>query len=250
MKKFSIGFILALVAVVLMFPVLSNAEKMTTSLKDAVPALAENPVNNDSASAEVEEEVSSLYEELELDKKGLDRNTFEMALAGYNKLVATGKIKNNKLSIVDFSQPSTKNRLYVIDVENKKLLFNTLVAHGKNSGVLNATKFSNTNESLQSSLGFYVTAEKYQGKHGLSMRLDGMEKTNSNARARAIVLHGANYVSERFAKAQGFIGRSWGCPAVNPELNEPIINAIGNGSALFIYHPQSDYISQSSFIAK
>lgn len=249
MKKFSIGFILALVAVVLMVPVLSNAKKITTSLKDAVPVKMETAVVEDSALV-AEEKTSSLYDELELDKKGLDRNTFEIALAGYNKLVETGKIKNNKLSIVDFSQPSTKNRLYVIDVENKKLLFNTLVAHGKNSGALNANKFSNTNESLQSSLGFYVTAEKYQGKHGLSMRLDGMEKTNSNARARAIVVHGANYVSEGFAKAQGFIGRSWGCPAVNPELNEPIINAIGNGSALFIYHPQSDYLSQSSFISK
>jgi hypothetical protein len=113
-----------------------------------------------------------------------------------------------------------------------------------------AKRFSNTNESLQSSLGFYVTAEKYMGKHGLSMRMDGLEKTNNNARQRAVVLHGADYVSENFIKSTGYLGRSWGCPAVNPELNEPIINAIGNGSCLFIYSPQADYLTQSSLISK
>lgn len=246
MKKFSFGIILALVAAVVLVPYLSKAKKVTASLKDAAPISTEY-VEKETAEGD---DLAFLYDSLGLDKKGLDRNTFEIALAGYNKLKAAGKIKNDKLSIVDFSQPSTKNRLYIIDVSEKKLLFNTLVAHGKNSGQLMAKKFSNTNESLQSSLGFYVTAEKYFGKHGLSMRLDGMERTNSNARTRAIVVHGANYVSENFAKSQGFIGRSWGCPAVNPELNEPIINAIGDGSCLFIYSPQDEYISQSSLIAR
>ncbi len=212
---------------------------------------------NDNVSSEVvidtviaEDDHSALYELLGLDKKGLDRNAFDIAITGYNKLSEAGKIKNNKLSIVDFSQPSTKKRLYIIDIAAKKLLFHTLVAHGKNSGDIVPKRFSNTNESLQSSLGFYVTAERYQGKHGLSMRMDGVEKTNSNARARAIVLHGATYVSEQFVKSTGYLGRSWGCPAVNPELNEPIINAIGNGSALFIYSPQADYISQSSLATR
>lgn len=246
MKKLSLGLILTLIAAVILIPYLSGAEKITASIKNSIPEAAASA----SDSAVAMSSLSSLYDSLQLDKKGLDRNTFEMALSGYNKLTASGKIRNNKLSIVDFSQPSTQKRLYIIDLDSKKLLFHTLVAHGRNSGDVMAKKFSNTNQSLQSSLGFYVTAEKYMGKHGLSMKLDGMEKTNSNARERAVVVHGADYVSESFIKSTGYLGRSWGCPAVNPELNEPIINAIGNGSCLFIYSPQTDYISQSSLITK
>jgi len=226
---------------------LSGAKKVTASLTNINSTITQEAVTD---TVPAEDNYASLYELLGLDKKGLDRNTFDIAITGYNKLSDAGKIKNNKLSIVDFSQPSTQKRLYIIDMAAKKLLFHTLVAHGKNSGDIIPKRFSNTNESLQSSLGFYVTAEKYQGKHGLSMRMDGVEKTNSNARARAIVVHGADYVSEQFVKSTGYLGRSWGCPAVNPELNEPIINAIGNGSALFIYSPQADYVAQSSLITR
>jgi hypothetical protein len=247
MKKINYFFIVALIAVVMLIPVLSGAKKVTASMTNVNNTISTGPVID---TVIAEDDYSSLYELLELDKKGLDRNTFDIAITGYNKLSETGKIKNNKLSIVDFSQPSTKKRLYIIDIAAKKLLFHTLVAHGKNSGDVVPKRFSNTNESLQSSLGFYVTAEKYQGKHGLSMRMDGVEKTNNNARARAIVVHGADYVSEKFVKSTGYLGRSWGCPAVNPELNEPIINAIGNGSALFIYSPQADYVAQSSLISR
>lgn len=244
MKKLSLGLILAVIAAVILTPFLSGA-KIANSIKEINPVTKE--VISDSA---ISTSFSSLYDSLQLGEKGLDRNTFEIALAGYNKLHSSGKIRNNKLSIVDFSQPSTKKRLFIIDLDSKKLLFNTLVAHGRNSGQVMATKFSNTNESLQSSLGFFVTAEKYMGKHGLSMRMDGMEKSNNNARQRAVVVHGADYVSERFIKSTGYLGRSWGCPAVNPELNEPIINAIGNGSCLFIYSPQEDYVKQSSLISR
>jgi hypothetical protein len=241
MKKLSLGIIVTLIAAVLLIPALTKARKVAASIGNVT--LSSEP-KKDSATAGLH---AALYDSLQLEQKGLSRQAYELALAGYNKLSAAGKIKNNKLSIVDFSQPSNKNRLYIIDLDKKKLLFNTLVAHGKNSGEAMAKKFSNTNESLQSSLGFYVTAEKYQGKHGLSMRLDGMEKTNSNARQRAVVMHGAEYVNTALAQSRGFIGRSWGCPAVNPELNEPIINAIGNGSCLFIYSPQEEYMKQSSF---
>lgn len=244
MKKLSVGLILILVAAVLFIPYLSGAEKVTASISNIKPVISVEKEKDSTSS------LSSLYDSLDLGTKGLERNTFEIALAGYNKLSAAGKIRNNKLSIVDFSKPSTQKRLYIIDLDSRKLMFHTLVAHGRNSGQLLPNKFSNTNESLQSSLGFYVTAEKYMGKHGLSLRMDGMEKTNSNARQRAIVVHGADYVSERFIKSTGYLGRSWGCPAVNPELNEPIINAIGNGSALFIYSPQTDYFSQTSLASK
>lgn len=245
MKKFSFAIIFTVLAAVLLIPVLSKAKKIAVSMKDAVPLAAASNNTQDSVSNQ-----SSLYDSLDLHSKGLSRETFELAIAGYNKLLTAGKITNNKLSIADFSQPSTKKRLYIIDLKEKKLLFNTLVAHGKNSGELMATNFSNAAESNQSSLGFYVTAEKYQGKHGLSMKLDGMEKTNSNARDRAIVMHAADYVSESFANARGYIGRSWGCPAVSPEVNEPIINAIGNGSCLFLYSPQAGYLSQTTLAKK
>jgi hypothetical protein len=244
MKKLSLGLILTLIAAVVLIPYLSGAEKITASIKDV------QKTNVAVAAKDSAFSLSSVYDSLQLDKTGLDRNTFELALAGYKKLNAEGKIRNNKLSIVDFSKPSTQKRLYIIDLDNKKLLFHTLVAHGRNSGDLMAKKFSNSNESLQSSLGFYVTAEQYMGKHGLSLRMDGMEKTNNNARQRAVVVHGADYVSESFIKSTGYLGRSWGCPAVNPELNEPIIKAIGNGSCLFIYSPEQDYLSQSSLISK
>jgi hypothetical protein len=241
MKKFSFAIAFTIIAAIsfVLVPQLSGANKIAASMTSVVTS-STVPAVKDSTSA-----FSALYETLGLQEKGLSKEAFDLAIAGYNKLSAAGKIANNKLSIVDFSQPSTKKRLYVIDLKENKLLFNTLVAHGRNSGELMATNFSNTAESNQSSLGFYVTAEKYMGKHGLSMKLDGVEKTNNKARERAIVMHAADYVNENFAKSRGFIGRSWGCPAVSPEVNEPIINAIGNGSCLFVFSPKAEYIQTS-----
>jgi len=242
MKKIrSIILLVGIAAISLsLVPALSKAR-----ISQQTQPLASAPeVTGDSA------DISNLYDSLHLDTRGLPRNVFEMAIAGYKKLQSTGKISNNKLSIADFTQPSTRNRLYIIDLASRKLLFHTLVAHGKNSGELMASKFSNKAESNQSSLGFYVTAEKYLGKHGLSLRLDGLEKYNNKARERAIVMHAANYVSEDFARARGYIGRSWGCPAVSTGLNEPIINAIGNGSCLFIYGGQSDYLGETLVAAR
>lgn len=245
MKKIRFAIIPAVLVAISFFflPELSKAKKLSASLQSAPFT---EVIMQDSAASDF----STLYDSLGLETKGLSRETFDLAVAGYNKLTAAGKISNNKLSIVDFSQASTKKRLYVIDLAAKQLLFNTMVAHGKNSGELMAKNFSNVAESNQSSLGFYVTAEKYMGKHGLSMRLDGMEKSNSRARERAIVMHAADYVSEGFAKSRGFIGRSWGCPAVSPEVNEQIINAVGNGSCLFIYSPQQSYLSETTLAVK
>lgn len=245
MKKIRFAIIPAVLVAISFFflPELSKAKKISASLQSAPFA---EVLTQDSNSSDL----NNLYDSLGLEAKGLSRETYDLAVAGYNKLTAAGKISNNKLSIVDFSQASTKKRLYVIDFASKQLLFNTMVAHGKNSGELMAKNFSNVAESNQSSLGFYVTAEKYMGKHGLSMRLDGMEKSNSRARERAIVMHAADYVSEGFAKSRGFIGRSWGCPAVSPEVNEQIINAVGNGSCLFIYSPQQSYLSETTLAVK
>lgn len=174
---------------------------------------------------------------------------FSTAMKGFNNLNASGKIKKNILSVVDFSLPSTEKRFWVIDLDTKEVLFNDYVAHGRNSGNNVAEKFSNIPSSYTSSLGFYVTAEKYHGKHGLSLRLDGMDKGfNDNARKRAIVIHGADYVSPDFIKKYGRLGRSLGCPSVPMDVHEDVINTIYGGSVLFIYSADKDFMVRSSVL--
>ena len=181
---------------------------------------------------ENEQYVLDIYTKCNLNDK-LDFTVFNRAMIGYNSF---NLINKKVLTLIDFSKPSTEERLFIIDVENRKLLFQTFVAHGKNSGVNIATRFSNRSGSLKSSLGFFITAETYYGKHGYSLRLDGMEKgINDNARKRAIVVHGAKYVSDDFIRKYNRLGRSWGCPAVSDDLSKEIIDLIKDGSCLFIY---------------
>lgn len=169
------------------------------------------------------------------------------ALDGYENLAE--ELEKKVLTLIDFSLPSTEKRLWVIDLIEEKILLNTVVAHGKNSGMLMAEKFSNRPESYQSSLGFYKTGETYFGKHGYSLRLDGLEKGfNDQARNRAIVIHGADYAREEVAKMSGRLGRSLGCPAVPPEVSKEIIDLIKDGSLLFIFADQEDYLNQSEYI--
>ncbi len=191
--------------------------------------------------------IKYVYDSLRLNVQGLSQEAFDYAVQGFQKLDEDGLLNNDSvLTIIDFDQPSYRKRLYVIDVKNFKVLFNTLVAHGRNTGKEIAQFFSNTNESHKSSLGFYITEDTYNGSKGFSLKLKGLEKgINNNAYDRAIVMHGANYVSESFINAQGYIGRSHGCPAVPVELNKPIIQTIKNGSCLFIYNktyrPSQDF---------
>jgi hypothetical protein len=195
-------------------------------------------------------QLSFLYDQMNLDSLGLSQDAFNYGLQGYQDLVSNGVVKNNHiLSIVDFSLPSSKKRLFVIDVTTGKLLFNTFVSHGRNSGQEMATEFSNDVNSFKSSLGFYVTGNTYSGEHGFSLRLEGQEAgINDNAYDRSIVMHAANYVNEKVIKAKGFIGRSLGCPAVPPSLHKAIINTIKDGSCLFLYSPDTFYISHSRII--
>lgn len=166
--------------------------------------------------------------------------SFNLALDGFYYLKEKGIIQKNILTIVDFSLSSNTKRLWVIDLDKSEVLFNTLVAHGRNTGEEFAKVFSNQAESFQSSLGFYATAEVYNGKHGLSLKLDGLQRgLNDNARNRAVVMHGADYVSESFIKQNKRLGRSQGCPAVPVEMNQKIINVIKDKSCLFIYHPSA-----------
>jgi hypothetical protein len=193
---------------------------------------------------------SVLYDELELGQMGLSEDAFDYAVQGYEYLKQNNKLNNTDvLTIIDFTKPSTEKRLFILDVNSHKLLFNTYVAHGQGTGNAYATKFSNIPESHQSSLGFYVTSETYIGGKGYSMRLSGQENgINDLAESRAIVMHGAPYVSEGFIRSRGFLGRSYGCPAVAESLTKPIIQKIKNGSCLFIYANDKSYLKKSKII--
>jgi hypothetical protein len=176
--------------------------------------------------------------------------SFEEAFKGYENLKSQNKLENNILTIVDFSLSSNQKRLWVIDMESNEVLYHTLVAHGRNSGEEFATSFSNKPESYKSSLGFYLTAEIYTGKHGSSLKLDGIEKgVNDNARERAIVIHGADYVNESFVKNNGRLGRSLGCPALPVNVSNKIITKIKNKSLLFIYHPSRKSTLVKGFVS-
>jgi len=186
--------------------------------------------------------VKNLYTECGLTDK-LDYDVFKHAMDGYYTIDALNK---EVLSIIDYSKPSTEKRFFIIDIENRKLLYNTLVAHGKKSGYVNATTFSNKYGSHKSSLGFFRTCNSYYGIRGYSLKLEGLEKgINDNARQRGIIIHGANYVDERIANGNGVIGRSHGCPAVSKKLSKEIINLLKGGSLLFIYADDELYKEKS-----
>jgi hypothetical protein len=193
----------------------------------------------------------SVYDSLRLNIAGINRAAFELAQKGFEKLREQGVILNDSIiSIIDFSLPSTDKRLYVVDLKNYQVLYSTYVAHGKNSGKEMANSFSNSPSSNKSSLGFYKTLDTYNGKHGYSLKLEGLEKgINDNAYERAIVFHGAKYVDPNYISRLGYIGRSQGCPAVSPREATPIINTIKEGSCLFIYSPNASYQHHSSILS-
>lgn len=204
--------------------------------------------------AKVENYISSVYQQI--DFTGTDKvsyTVFSKAMHGYLNLRNAGRLATGKeiLSICDFNQPSSANRLWVIDLASHKVLFNTYVAHGQGTGEEFAQKFSNKMNSHQSSLGFYVTTDVYTGEHGTSLHLQGMDQGfNDLAFKRDIVVHGADYVSQEFICENQRLGRSWGCPAVSPQLAEPIINAIKDGTCLFIYYPDQKYLKTAYWINK
>ncbi len=193
---------------------------------------------------------TALYNDINLQQYGLSKEAFDYAWKGYEQLIKKNMIRrSNYLTICDFSQSSKKKRLYIIDVENSKLVTNTYVAHGKNSGAEFANSFSNKPESLQSSLGFYITDNTYIGKHGLSLRINGVDPGyNDKALMRTIVIHGADYVNESRVQQGGYMGRSWGCPAVPKKEATDIITTIKNGTCLFIYHPGKNYLLGSKIL--
>lgn len=185
------------------------------------------------------------YEDAGLEAAGLRLEVFNKAMVGYLNLKKAGLLSDkNILTVADFDQPSSQKRFWVIDINAKKLLFNSLVAHGKNSGNELAETFSNVPESEMSSLGFYVTQGTYTGKHGLSLKIEGMDKNfNSNASKRCVVVHGADYVSEDFIRQNGRLGRSQGCPALPMENYAEIIDTIKDQTVLYLHAANAGFYS-------
>lgn len=193
---------------------------------------------------------TNCYNEWNLTAAGLSLQAFSEALKGYNYMLEKKLLNSsNLLTIIDYSKPSSQKRLYVLDMNNGKVLFNTLVAHGRNSGLEYATDFSNKEESHKTSLGFFITGNTYNGGNGYSLKLKGCEKgINDKAMERAIVLHGAPYADEKFLQNNGYLGRSYGCPAVPEKINKKIIDVIKNGSCMFLYHPTKKYTAVSKIL--
>jgi len=181
---------------------------------------------------------------------GLNAKVLSLAIAAAHKAEAKGLVKrHNLLTVIDYSLPSSQPRLFVFDLAAKRLLFRELVAHGKNSGDDKTSFFSNDPGSLATSLGLFVTADTYNGSNGYSLRLRGLDTGfNDMAWNRAIVMHGAHYVSQEAIKALGRLGRSWGCPAVRSEVAQKIIDTIRGGSAVFAYYPEQQWLASSAFL--
>lgn len=184
----------------------------------------------------------NIYDSLSLSERGLSPDAFERAYAGFSKV----NFHKPVLAIADFSQSSKSKRFYLIDLQEMKVKLQTYVAHGRNSGEEFARQFSNKDGSFQSSLGLYTTLNTYIGKHGLSLRLQGLEEgINNRAESRAIVIHGADYVSENFIRASGRLGRSQGCPAVPMEVRDKVIGFLKGGAGLFLYASDKVYQQKS-----
>lgn len=211
-------------------------------------------VSEDPTEKEIEEAYVSMNQYVidlyhDIKDESINYKAFEIAVKGYSQLSLKNKIRNKRfLTIVDMSLSSNTERLYIIDLKERKLAKKSLVAHGMKTGSEYAKDFSNTSSSHKSSLGFYLTGELYNGKHDLSMKLDGLEYSNDNARKRGIVVHSAEYVSQDFIKGNGRLGRSFGCPALPEEDYKETVNDIKNGSCFFIYYPDKYYLSKSKVV--
>ncbi len=206
--------------------------------------------NIDDPYARFEQHVQFLYETIGLKDKGLGFNVFRYALIGYYNLKRHDAIrKRGIISIIDYRKSCNDERFYVIDLSEKKVLYHTLVAHGRNSGEIYAKYFSNKPGSLMTSLGFFVTGDTYDGEHGYSLYLYGKDKGfNNKARARRIIVHGAYYVRRSFIEQNGRIGRSQGCPALPVGTHIDIIDTIMGGTCLFHFYDDSNYLERSSLL--
>lgn len=181
---------------------------------------------------------------------GLDPAVLQLALDAQQCAIARGVAKASpRMAVIDYSRPSTEPRMWVFDLRDATLLFAEYVAHGKGSGENMATRFSNTEGSLQSSLGLFTAAETYDGENGYSLRMDGLEPgVNDRARERLLVIHGADYVDPQQASRQGRLGRSWGCPALRRAVAHQVIDSLKGGQTVFAYYPDQQWLSGSRFL--
>lgn len=192
---------------------------------------------------------STLFDHLAQSAPKLNQHILKSALDASQCALSSGLSSAKRLAVIDFSLPSTAKRLWLFDLENGHLLLNELVAHGKNSGSVSASHFSNEQGSHQSSIGLFRGAETYSGKHGYSLRLDGLEPgINDNARDRAIVIHGASYVNQDWIDRQGRIGRSHGCPAVDKKIIREVVDHLKGGQLVFTYYPDQKWLHSSGFL--
>ena len=180
----------------------------------------------------------------------IEENVFDLALGAATCAVRAGAVEAPRtLTVIDYSKPSSEKRLWVYDLATRELLYEELVAHGQGTGANLAEKFSNNHDSHQTSLGLFVTDTTYVGKNGYSLRLDGLDKgINDRARERAIVMHGAPYVSQAFVKANGRLGRSWGCPAVSEAVAKQLIDRVKGGGLVFAYYPDAQWLKSSKYL--
>lgn len=180
----------------------------------------------------------------------IDVDVFDLALGAASCAVKSGAVSPpTTLTVIDYSRPSTEKRLWVFDLTSRELLYEELVAHGQGSGDNLATQFSNAAESHRTSLGLFRTADPYVGKNGYSLRLDGLDAgVNDQARDRAIVMHGAAYVSQAFISANGRLGRSWGCPAVSADVARQMIDRVKGGGLVFAYYPDTKWLKTSKYL--
>ncbi|HEX6849648.1 MAG TPA: murein L,D-transpeptidase catalytic domain family protein [Chitinophagaceae bacterium] len=246
MSKYIKAILSSIPAAAFMLLPLLNAGSKSDLIKFQYDFFASDTPTPNSLEAEME----LIYDSLKLEKRGLKKEAFNYAFTGYKKLEEAGKLnKEGLITICDFSQSSKRKRLYLIDLNEYKLLLNTYVAHGRNSGGEYARKFSNRPESRQSSLGFYRTKKTYYGGHGLALTLSGLEPGfNDKAERRKIVLHGSLYIGDNYKRWGKYMGRSFGCPAVPMKQSKKLINTIKDGSCLFIYHPSKSYLSGSKIL--
>ena len=181
---------------------------------------------------------------------GIEMDVFDMALGAASCAVKSGSVDAPQtLTVIDYSKPSSEPRMWVFDLKSRELIYKELVAHGQGSGANMATQFSNLDESHQTSLGLFVTQDTYVGKNGYSLRLDGLDKgINDRARERAIVMHGAPYVSASFVKSTGRLGRSWGCPAISADIAKKVIDRVKGGGLVFAYYPDAKLIKTSKYL--
>jgi hypothetical protein len=221
----------------LLFSLYTNKTNFTDPIKSEKKEVASVSIPSSDSN------IVTIYNNLNTNHFNLPNlESFKEALKGFYSLKERGLVQKNILTLVDFSLSSNVKRLWVIDLDTNTILYNSLVAHGRNTGEEYANSFSNTNSSFKSSLGFYATGETYNGKHGMSLKLDGLEKgVNDNARERGVVMHAANYVSNSFIKCNKRLGRSQGCPAIPEESLKEIVNTIKGKSCLFIYHPSRSF---------